>query len=317
MYKTFFNLKRNPFNLPPDPNCFVSTPRHIEALAALHHGVREHKGFVVVTGEIGTGKTLLLRCLLHLFEGSKDISYAFVFNSRLTPTEFLEYILLDFGLPASGKNKSELLFDLGKFLALQNSKEMTTVLIVDEAHDLSGELLEEVRLLSNLETPGHKLLQIVLVGQPELDDKLDSIGLRQLKQRITLRTHLDSLSKDETRTYIEKRLQIAGANSASISLFSADAVAAVHQYSCGLPRLINTICENALITAYARQEQFISSKIIGDVADNFRLGVTPLHAALSSVSGSKLNAPGQTVLGRDPSFEFEEPAKSRRAGSFT
>ncbi|MGA9424061.1 MAG: AAA family ATPase, partial [Terracidiphilus sp.] len=255
--------------------------------------VREHKGFVVVTGEIGTGKTLLLRCLLHLFERSKDISYAYVFNGRLTPTEFLQYILLDFGLPASGKNKSELLFDLGKFLASQNSKQMTTVLIVDEAHNLSEELLEEVRLLSNLETPGHKLLQIVLVGQPELDEKLDSIGLKSLKQRIAIRTRLDPLNKDETKTYIERRLQIAGANSTSTSLFSADAIAAVYKYSCGFPRLINTICENALITAYARHEQSITSKIIGDVAEDFRLDV-PLGVLCDKLSHTHVEPLGWT-----------------------
>lgn len=251
--------------------------------------------------------------MLHLFEDSKDVSYAYIFNGRLTPTEFLQYILLDFGLQASGKNKSELLFDLGRFLASQNSKQLTTVLIVDEAHDLSGELLEEVRLLSNLETPGHKLLQIVLVGQPELDKKLDSIELRQLKQRITVRTHLDPLSEDETRTYIEKRLQFAGSDPVAASLFSADAITAVYQYSCGLPRLINTICENALITAYARQEQFITCKIIGDVAKDFRLGVTPLRTVTSDANGNKANASGLTIFSHHARFEFEDPPESSRA----
>ena len=164
MYKAFFNLSRNPFDLTPDPTCFVSTKRHNEALAALYYGVRWHKGFIVVTGEVGTGKTLLLRCLLRLLRASKDVAYAYLFNSRLSSTEFLQYILADFGRPTSGKNKAELLLDLGQFLVARGEKKLTTVLIIDEAHHLSEEILEEVRLLSNLETTYDKLLQLVLVG---------------------------------------------------------------------------------------------------------------------------------------------------------
>jgi general secretion pathway protein A len=271
MYKAFFKLARNPFDLTPDPTYFVSTRRHNEALAALHYGIRRHKGFVVVTGEVGTGKTLLLRCLLRLLKESKDISYAYLFNSRLTPTEFLQYIVADFGLPSSGKNKSELLLDLGQFLVSRGSKGLTTVLIVDEAHHLSEELLEEVRLLSNLETTDDKLLQIVLVGQPELDDKLDSIGLRQLKQRIALRAQLGPLDAEETREYIDHRLHVAGMEGDSKRTFPPDAVAAVYRHSRGFPRLINTICENALITAYARQIPTITADVIDDVAREFRL----------------------------------------------
>jgi general secretion pathway protein A len=273
MYKAFFNLARNPFDLTPDPTCFVPTKRHNEALAALYYGVRRHKGFVVVTGEVGTGKTLLLRCLLRLMEESKDIAYAYLFNGRLTPTEFLQYILTDFGIPAAGKSKFELLIDLGQFLASRGSRRMTTVLIVDEAHHLSAEILEEVRLLSNLETTDDKLLQIVLVGQPELDEKLDSVGLRQLKQRIAVRTHLGPLDADETRLYIEQRLQIAGSDARPGTLFPEETIAAVHRYSRGLPRLINTICENALLSAYARQAPSVTPDIIADVADEFRLDV--------------------------------------------
>lgn len=273
MYKAFFGLTRNPFDLTPDPACFVSTKRHNEALAALYYGIRWHKGFVVVTGEVGTGKTLLLRCLLRLLKDSRDISYAYLFNSRLSATEFLQYILSDFGLPASGKNKGELLLTLGQFLLSRGSKRLTTVLIIDEAHHMSDDLLEEVRLLSNLETTDDKLLQIVLVGQPELDEKLDSLGLRQLKQRIALRAHLGSLELEETREYISKRLEIAGADAHRDPIFSADAIEAVHRYSQGLPRLVNTICENGLIAAYAKQSSKVTSDIIDDVAKQFRLGV--------------------------------------------
>lgn len=273
MYKAFFGLTRNPFDLTPDPACFVSTKRHNEALAALYYGIRWHKGFVVVTGEVGTGKTLLLRCLLRLLKDSRDIAYAYLFNSRLSATEFLQYILSDFGLPASGKNKGELLLTLGQFLLSRGSKRLTTVLIIDEAHHMSDDLLEEVRLLSNLETTDDKLLQIVLVGQPELDEKLDSLGLRQLKQRIALRAHLGSLEPDETKEYVNKRLEIAGADAHRESIFSAEAFAAVHRYSQGLPRLINTICENGLIAAYAKQSSRVTSDIIDDVAKQFRLNV--------------------------------------------
>jgi len=271
MYKSFFQLARNPFDLTPDPTCFVPTERHNETLAALYYGVRRHKGFVVVTGEVGTGKTLLLRCLLRLLEESRDISYAYIFNNRLSSTEFLQYMLLDFGLPTAGKNKCEMLFDLSQFLVSRSSRQMTTVLIVDEAHLLSEELLEEVRLLSNLETYDDKLLQIVLVGQPELDEKLDSKGLRQLKQRIALRTHLAPLNFEETQRYIEHRLEIAGTNSTGESLFSPKAVAMVYRFSRGFPRLINTLCENSLITAYARQVPVITPEIVKLVAREFRL----------------------------------------------
>ena len=175
MYKSFFNLTRNPFELTPDPEFLFSTKRHNEALAALYYGVRRHKGFVVLTGEVGTGKTLLLRCLLQLFKQSKDVAYAYVFNSRLEPTEFLQYVLSDLGLTTRGKNKSELLLELGQFLISRSTQKQTTVLIVDEAHHLSADILEEVRLLTNLETTDDKLLQILLVGQPELDQKLSSL----------------------------------------------------------------------------------------------------------------------------------------------
>jgi general secretion pathway protein A len=278
MYKSFFKLRRNPFDLVPDPTCFVPTLRHNEALAALYYGVRRHKGFVVVTGEVGTGKTLLLRCLLRLLKESKEIAYAYLFNSRLSPTEFLQYILADFGLPAAGKNKSELLLELGQYLIARGAKKQTTVLIIDEAHHLSAEILEEVRLLSNLETTEDKLLQILLVGQPELDEKLDSVGLRQLKQRIALRAHLGALDAEETRAYIEQRLQIAGADQAADPLFPPQTIATVFRHSRGFPRLINTICENALITAYARQMHSVTADIIADVAKEFRLDVVTTPA---------------------------------------
>src|ERR1700756_2090566 len=210
MYKAFYNLKLNPFEITPDPSFLFPTKRHNEALAALYYGVRRHKGFVVLTGEVGTGKTLLLRYLLQLLKKSNDVAYAYVFNGRLSPVEFLQYILGDLGLPAISKSKGEYLLQLAQYVIARSQKKLTTVLVVDEAHHLSEEILEEIRLLTNLETPQEKLLQILLVGQPELDEKLDSRNLRQLKQRIALRSQLGCLDAVETRGYIHRRLQIAG-----------------------------------------------------------------------------------------------------------
>jgi general secretion pathway protein A len=272
MYKAFYKLERNPFEITPDPSFLFPTRRHNEALAALYYGVRRHKGFVVLTGEVGTGKTLLLRCLLQSLKQSDDVKYAYVFNGRLSPLEFLQYIAGDLGLPATGKNKSELLLQLAHYVVSRGEKKLTTVLVVDEAHHLSTDILEEIRLLTNLETADEKLLQILLVGQPELDEKLDSVDLRQLKQRIALRSHLASLDLDETRGYIERRLQLAGSPDAT-KLFPPETVAAIHRHSRGTPRLINTICENALIAAYARQAASVTPDIIETIATDFRLGV--------------------------------------------
>jgi general secretion pathway protein A len=273
MYKSFFKLNRNPFEITPDPSFLFPTKKHNEALAALYYGVRRHKGFVVLTGEVGTGKTLLLRCLLHLFKKNNDVAYAYVFNGRLSSLEFLQYVVSDFGLPAANKNKSELLRELYAYVIARNAKNLTTVLVVDEAHQLSTGILEEIRLLTNLETPQAKLLQILLVGQPELDDKLDSFELRQLKQRIAFRSRLTALDLVETKGYIERRLQLAGANSDSSVLFPTQTIAAVYRCTCGYPRLINTVCENALIAAYSRQMPNVTPEIIEDIAAEFRLGV--------------------------------------------
>ena len=275
MYKAFFNLTRNPFDLVPDPVLLFPTKQHNEALAALYYGVRRHKGLVVLTGEVGTGKTLLLRCLLQLFKTSKDVAYAYLFNSLFSPTEFLQYIVSDFGLPASGQNKGELLRKLINYVLSRGLKKLTTVLVVDEAHHLSADILEEIRLLMDLETTNEKLLQVLLIGQPELDQKLDSTGLRQLKQRISLRAHLEPLDPSETKEYVEWRLHKAGANSAASKLFPAETVAALYRHSRGFPRLINTICENALITAYARGMNSVPPDIIHDIARDFRLEIQP------------------------------------------
>jgi general secretion pathway protein A len=273
MYKTFYGLRRNPFEITPDPSFLFATGRHNDALAALYYGVQRRKGFVVMTGEAGTGKTMLVRCLLQLLKGS-NVTYAYVFNSRLSSLEFLQYVVADLGLAASGKTKGELLREIGAYLIRRHQKNLTTVLVADEAHLLSAEVLEEIRLLTNLETSRDKLLQILLVGQPELDEKLDSVQLRQLKQRIALRSQLMPLNLEETLGYIQRRLYIAGANS-SAPLFPDDTVARIHHHSHGIPRLINTVCENALIGAFARQLKAVPPEIIEEVATDFRLDVAP------------------------------------------
>jgi general secretion pathway protein A len=273
MDKTFFNLTRNPFDLTPDPVFLFSTDQHNEALATLYFGVRKHKGIVVLTGEVGTGKTLLLRCLLQLFKQKKDVVYTYLFNSRLSADDFLHYIVSDLGLPTSGKNKGELLLELCHYVISRGLKRFTTLIIVDEAHHLSADVLEEIRLLTNLETTNDKLLQILLVGQPELDQKLDSVALRQLKQRIALRAHLGPLDPKQTKEYVLWRLHLAGANSSATTLFPDETIAAVARHSRGFPRLINLICENALVAAYAKDLRSVTTEIIENVAEDFRLDV--------------------------------------------
>lgn len=272
MYKAFYNLERNPFEITPDPAFLFATTKHNEALASLYYGVRRHKGFVVLTGEVGTGKTLVLRCLLQSLQQSSDVAYAYIFNGLLSPLEFLQYIASDLGIAHASGNKAELLLQIARFLIARGQKKLTTVVVVDEAHLLAPEILEEIRLLTNLETADGKLLQILLVGQPELDDKLDSVHLRQLKQRIALRSHLSPLNAEETLGYIQRRLKFAGSPNPGV-LFPPETGAAVYQHSQGLPRLINTICENALIAGYARKLHSISPEIIDDIAKDFRLGV--------------------------------------------
>jgi general secretion pathway protein A len=277
MYKRFYGLQRNPFEITPDPSFLFTTKKHNEALAALYYGVRRHKGFVVMTGEVGTGKTLLVRCLLQLLNQSK-VAYAYVFNPRLSPVEFLQYVVGDFGLPVSGKTKSELLLQLGTFVISRHQKGLTTVLVVDEAHHVSAEVLEEIRLLTNLETTKEKLLQILLVGQPELDDVLDSVHLRQLKQRIALRPRLEPLDLTETQAYVYRRLQKAGSTDPA-TIFPMEAILEIHAHSRGIPRLINTICETALIQGYANQTRAVTPAMIEEIAIDFRLNV--MHVASS------------------------------------
>lgn len=272
MYKPFYGFQRNPFEMSPDPSFYYSTPIHNEALASLVYGVERRKGFVVTTGEVGTGKSLLIRCLLEWLK-KKQIAFSHVFHTRLSPLDFLQYLVADLGLPIK-HSKAELLIQLNHFLIDQYRRGSTTVLVVDEGHLLDCEVLEEIRLLTNLETVQQKLLQIILVGQPELDHKLDSPGMRQLKQRITFRCNLKSLSNEQTRAYIAHRLKTAGGDSHISRLFPELTVAAIIQHSHGIPRLINTLCENALIEGFAQQVYTITPAMIHQIAVDCRMDST-------------------------------------------
>ena len=297
MYKAFYNLTRNPFEITPDPSFLIATKKHNEALASLYYGVRRRKGFVVLTGEVGTGKTLLVRCLLEILRRA-NVAFAYVFNSRLAPTEFLQYVAADFGLATAGKTKSELLLTLADFVISRSQKNFTTVLVVDEAHHLSSDVLEEIRLLTNLEAPQGKLLQILLIGQPELDEKLDCDNLRQLKQRIALRSHLDPLELDETGEYIYRRLQMAGSPRPE-AIFPMETILEIQRHSRGFPRLINVLCENGLIQAYSKQAQAVTPEAIEEIAQDLRLNIVHRSVsedALSSDHRSDIRQVAQFLL---------------------
>lgn len=272
MYKKFYGLTRSPFEISPDPYFLFPTARHNEALASIIHGVMRRKGFIVVTGEVGTGKTLLVRCLLELMR-RQEIASANVFNPGLSPLEFLRYVAGDLGLRIANQDKGTLLLELNNYLIARYRRGLTTVLVVDEAQHLEAELLEEIRLLTNLETSQQKLLQIVLVGQPELDEKMNSPQMRQLKQRITLRCQLEPLQDEEVKGYILLRLRRSGLSSQAEKLFPPETIAVVDHYSRGIPRLINTVCENALIAAYAQKSLCVTPEMIHEVARDLQLGV--------------------------------------------
>jgi general secretion pathway protein A len=269
VYKAFFHLKRNPFDLHPDPYFMYATPCHHEAFASLYYGIRSHKGFMVLTGEVGTGKTLVLRCLTEQLD-KLQVQFAYVFNPMLSPEEFLKYTLADLGLRGQYPSKNELLFEFYGYLVQRQRLGQTTVLIVDEAHLLSRELLEEIRLLGNLENQQGKLLQVALVGQPELDERLDSVELRQLKQRIALRCQLQPLSQEQTREYVNWRLLRAGANGQA-PIFGPESIAEVYEYSGGYPRLINTICDNCLIFACGAATRAITAELVNDACKDLRI----------------------------------------------
>jgi type II secretory pathway predicted ATPase ExeA len=281
MYKSFFGLRALPFGASPDPRFLCMMPQIREALACLQYGIATRKGFVVMTGEVGTGKTTLLKTVLSSF--AKDRFYtAFIFNPRLDVLDFLEFVLTDFGIPPKARTKSGMLLQLNSWLIERFRNHELCAIVVDEAQNLSAELLEEIRLLTNLETSSEKLLQIVLSGQPELEEKLRDPSVRQLRQRISLWCRTQPLTVDETTLYITERLRIAGATQA---VLSPDAIQLIHRYSKGIPRVINLICEHALISAYVEQIKPIPARIIESVCTELDLAQQPFVISPVAMSG--------------------------------
>ena len=268
MYKAFFGLISNPFNLSPDPAFLYRSPHHEEALANLVYGVQSRKGFILLTGEVGTGKTTMLECLRDHLD-SHQIPFAFIFNSRLTADQFFEMIAYDLDLPCTRTSKTEVLIALNTLLLERANQNKTTVLIVDEGQNLEWDVLEEIRLLGNLENRRGKLLQIIISGQPELDEKLERDEYRQLRQRIALRCRLRPFTENETAAYIATRLSIAGLRDQHV--FPPNVLVRIHKGTGGIPRLINSVCDNLLLTSFAMERHVVTSEMYEEVARDLRL----------------------------------------------
>jgi len=268
MYKGFFGLKENPFNVNPDPRYLFLTQQIEESLTGLMYGIQTRKGFITLTGEVGTGKTTLIHRLLDWLVHRRART-AFLFNSRINSNQLFDFILAEFEISCDSKSKSQQLMKLNHWLLDRYRGGETVVLIIDEAQNLTYPVLEEIRLLTNLETSTEKLLQIVLSGQPELEEKLKLPQLRQLRQRIMLRCRTSALTEEQTHDYIAERLRIAGASGEPV--FSPAAIEAVHLYSMGIPRVINLLCEHSLVNGYVELQRPIQPKTVEEVAREFQL----------------------------------------------
>ena len=278
MYNAFFGFKQSPFNMSPDPSFLFRSSQHEEALANLIYGVQSRKGFIVLTGEVGTGKTTMLECLRD-FLNSQQVAFASLFNSRLTVSQFFELLAYDLDLRCDRLSKTEVLLALNGMLVERGAMGRTTVLIVDEAHNLEWDVLEEIRLLGNMENRRGKLLQIVLAGQQELDRKLDAPEFRQLKQRIALRCNLRGFDLQETVAYINSRMARAGVPDQA--LLSPEVMEEIHVRAQGIPRLINSICDNLLLTAFAMETRETNLEMLDEVTADMRLeyrGQRPFRA---------------------------------------
>lgn len=271
MYLQFYGLREAPFGPAPDPKFLYQSSRHREALAQLVYGVRERKGFIVLSGEIGTGKTTLLRTLLERLDTRWPVAY--IHNTAMDIDGLLEYILQDWGVKSEATSHAQRLFELNAFLIEQHRSGASPVLVIDEAQNLSIPSLEAIRLFSNFETTSQKLMQILLVGQPELRHKLNAPELRQLKQRIGLRCHIGPLSPEETRLYIRHRLRVAGATDAGI--FTDAAVQRITEYSRGIPRMINIVCDHCLITGFADSKKRIDTRMVEEAVEYLEEGERP------------------------------------------
>lgn len=307
MYKQFFGLQANPFNVNPDPRFLYLNRNTEEALSCLTYGIESRKGFILLTGEVGTGKTTLLNKLLDWLH-ARQAATAFIFNSQVSVQQFFELMLADFGIACESKSRTQMLVTLNHWLLERYGAGQMPVLIIDEAQNLSRELLEEIRLLTNLETPREKLLQIVLSGQIELMHKLRQPELRQLRQRIFLHCKTEKLTLPETYRYIALRLQVAGSDGRQI--FTPQAVEAIHYYSRGVPRVINLLCEHALISAFVDQQPEIAEKIINDVAHEFELDeIAPTRGADEIAAVRVPASPGPNGVHRELLEALQHVAK--------
>jgi general secretion pathway protein A len=259
VYLEYYGLTEPPFDITPNPRFLFFSAKHREALNHLLYGIRERKGFVQLTGEVGAGKTTLCRSLLTQL--GKNFETALILNPVLDADQLMKAIAMEFGINVKGMDRLEAVAALNEFLLHLADRGKDAVLIIDEAQDLTNELLEQVRLLSNLETYDRKLLQIVLMGQPELRDRLNAHELRQLRQRITVRYHLPALTWTEVGQYIQHRLEVSGANGAPY--FTSPAVWRIFQYSGGVPRLVNAVCDKACLAGFVAQSERIDYKMIG------------------------------------------------------
>lgn len=259
VYQQYYGLTEAPFDITPNPRFLFYSAKHREAFNHLLYGIRERKGFVQLTGEVGAGKTTLCRAMLEQLDG--HYSTALILNPVMSANELMQGIAMEYGLPVNGLDRLNTVGVINNFLLQQVERGKDTVLIIDEAQDLTDDLLEQVRLLSNLETDNHKLLQIVLLGQPELRDRLNQHRLRQLRQRITVRYHLLPLSRFEVSHYIQHRLDISGAKGAPY--FTRPALWRVHRYSGGIPRLVNALCDKALLAGFVKQTDRIDYGMVG------------------------------------------------------
>ncbi len=299
MYHEYYELLRSPFEMTPDPAFLYLGDAHREGLATLVYGVQARKGFVLLTGEVGTGKTTLLHALLAQLD--RDTLAAFIFNPRLDPLDFFRMLFDELGIETPCETKAQFLLELNKFLIGRLEKSLTTLLIIDEAQNLSAEMLEEIRLLSNLETPTTKLIQIMLVGQPELWEMLARPELRQLRQRIVLRHSLVPFDESETAIYVEERLRMAGHTGKPI--FKRAALKEIYRVTGGTPRLINIVCDGALLTGFGRDEATLGAAPIREVAED--LGLTDVTPAQND-SAAKAAPPGRKRRGLFGLFRHQD-----------
>jgi general secretion pathway protein A len=306
MYLNFFGLRELPFELTPNPKYLFLSPQHREALSTLEYGLSSGKGLTALLGEAGTGKTTLLHAAL-ASERCRSVSCVYLLNPTLTREEFVETLSNRFHLgPRASASKATMLEELESMLRDRRARGQITALVIDEAQSLSSELLEEIRLLANSETSTDKLLQLVLAGQPELRDRLNEPGLRQLKQRINLRCEIGPFTQQETAAYIAQRIKAAGGN--AIKIFTREAVMLIHERSAGIPRTISVMCDNALLTACGLGKSRIDSRIVLEVARDFDLGDFHHAYGFGYVPSEEADAAGE------PDASWEQPS-STRSGS--